>query len=375
MHDEIPYYDCAVVGGGPAGLSLATWLGQAGFRVVLHEKNSYPFHKVCGEYLSLESLDSLVELGAPLGEWGLPRIDTLLLSSRDGTAVTRPLQPGGIGLSRFRLDHVLAELAKATGVEVRERAKVDAIHYDDDSFLLESSRGRVRAKVCCASFGRHANLDVKWNRSQKAARNFIGVKYHVHLDRPRNLIELHHFKNGYCGISPVEEGKHCICYLTTKENLSEQGNDINRLEAVVLSENPYLRKALKEAARLYERPLTVSHVSFARKTLVENHVLMLGDAAGMITPLCGNGMSMALHSSKLALSLIIGHLEGDISRESMEKAYQNRWQSNFSHRMRSGRLIQELFLRPAATNIMVKTLKPFPAMMDFIVRQTHGQSF
>lgn len=374
MNEEIPYYDCAIVGGGPAGLSLAAWLGKKGFRVILFEKNTYPFHKVCGEYLSLESMESLRELGMPLESWELPRINTLFVSSPDGTAFTRPLQPGGVGLSRYRLDQALAAGAKASGARVLEQAKVDAVFREDEIFKLESSRGGVRAGVCCASFGRHANLDVKWKREgQKTPANFIGVKYHVRLERPRDTIELHYFKGGYCGISPVEEGKYCVCYLTTEKNLREQGNDIFRLEERVLSENPFLRKALKEAIRLYKRPLTVSHVGFSRKSLVEDHVLMLGDAAGMIAPLCGNGMSMALHSSKLAADLIAQHLEGNISRDFMEKAYQNSWQSHFANRMRSGRLIQGLFLRPAAANVMVKALRPFPTVIDYMIRQTHGQ--
>ncbi len=52
-------------------------------------------------------------------------------------------------------------------------------------------------------------------------------------------------------------------------------------------------------------PVTISQISFEKKSQVENHVLMLGDAAGMITPLCGNGMSMAFIPQRLLFKILI----------------------------------------------------------------------
>lgn len=384
MNDGLPYYDCAIAGGGLAGLSLAARLARSGFRTVLFEKNGYPFHKVCGEYLSGESLSSLAELGVPLETWELPRIDRLLVSGPGGILVNRPLRPGGVGVSRFRLDHGLARAARESGADLLENTKVEDVRCRDDSFIVENSRGRVQAAVCCGAFGRHATLDVKWHRrgawrkysGKQAFRQkpgFIGVKYHVLLERPRNTIELHHFKNGYCGISPVEDGRHCICYLTSEQNLRDQGNDLGRLQEKVLAANPFLRKAFGEAVMLYKRPLTVSRISFVRKSLVENNVLMLGDAAGMIAPLCGNGMSMALHAGKLAFPLIADFLRKKITREEMGRAWQSQWATTFGNRMRAGRIIQALFQQPATAGLLLRSLRPFPGIIDLMVKQTHGR--
>ena len=70
------------------------------------------------------------------------------------------------------------------------------------------------------------------------------------------------------------------------------------MEREILSKNPHLEKIISERQSFYEQPITISQVSFNKKTQVENHVLMLGDAAGLIAPLSGNGMSMAMHSGK-----------------------------------------------------------------------------
>ena len=121
--------------------------------------------------------------------------------------------------------------------------------------------------------------------------NFIGVKYHVKADFPNDVIALHNFEDGYCGISQIEDGKHCICYLTKASNLKKAGT-IEKMEAEILSENPHLKKLFGSVTKLYNTPVTISQISFSKKQCVENNVLMLGDAGGMITPLCGNGMSI-----------------------------------------------------------------------------------
>ena len=72
-------YDVTITGGGLAGLALSIQLGKAGYRVAVFEKETYPFHKVCGEYISLESWNFLEDLGLPLSDWNLPIIRRLLM--------------------------------------------------------------------------------------------------------------------------------------------------------------------------------------------------------------------------------------------------------------------------------------------------------
>src|SRR4051812_4787267 len=104
-------YDVAVIGGGLAGLATAISCAKAGRSVILFEKETYPFHKVCGEYISLESKNFMLELGLPLESYHLPLVDTLELSSPDGTVITQKLPLGGIGISRFKIDDELAKIA------------------------------------------------------------------------------------------------------------------------------------------------------------------------------------------------------------------------------------------------------------------------
>jgi len=378
--NENKLYDVAIVGGGLAGLALSIQSARAGYKTIVFEKEKYPFHKVCGEYISFESWNFLEDLGVPLSQMNLPLIRRLLVTAPNGKELEQDLPLGGFGLSRYTLDAMLADIAKRNGVEIVERTKVEDIKFENEMFNVQSSMRNIQCKVTVGSFGKRSNLDVKWKRrflsqKQNKLNNYIAVKYHVKINWPDDLIALHNFKNGYCGISQIEDQKFCLCYLTTARNLEQSGNSISQMEKQILFENPHLKKTFSEAEILYESPVTISQISFSIKNQVVNHILMTGDAAGMITPLCGNGMSMALHGSKIAFDQIDLFLQKKIPRWQLEQDYTNNWQKQFAKRLRTGRMIQRFFGDPTLSNLLISTLKPFPQLTNKLISQTHGQPF
>jgi len=373
-------YDLAIVGGGLAGLSLSIQMAKAGYRVILFEKEQYPFHRVCGEYISLESWDFLQHLGIDLPALDVTHIKRLQVSDIKGVFFEQPLPLGGFGISRFRLDHELAEIAKQAGVIIHEQTRVNDIRFSQELFNIESTKGNFTAKVVAGSFGKRSNLDVKWKRPFIVAKknklnNYIGVKYHIRYNFPDDLIALHNFKKGYCGISKVEGDKYCLCYLTTADNLQNSNNDIRKMEQSILSANPHLKKIFAECEILWKEPVTISQISFEIKNLVEDHVIMIGDAAGMITPLCGNGMSMAMHASKIAAEKISKFLEGAVSREIMEQEYAEKWNKLFANRLKTGRRLQRLFDTQWLTTLTIRLGRAFPSLIRTLIKQTHGDPF
>jgi menaquinone-9 beta-reductase len=374
------HYDIGIVGGGLAGLSLAIQAATAGYKVILIEKETYPFHKVCGEYISLESWPFLQSLNVPLEELSLPVIKKLTVSAPNGKFLQHNLPQGGFGISRYKLDNLLKEIAIKKGVAVSENCKAESIVFNKDQFIIKTFTDQVVCTVCCGSFGKRSNLDIKWNRGfvqQKpnSLNNYIGVKYHVKIDFPVDTIALHNFKDGYCGISKIEDGLCCVCYLTTAVNLKKCNNNITDMETLVLYKNPHLKNIFQQADIVYNKPVTISQISFAKKTQVENHVLLIGDAAGMITPLCGNGMSMALHGSKIAFTKIKQYLNKEITRGEMELSYTVEWKEMFSARLKTGRFIQRFFGREWVTNIFITLIKRNKWLMTSIIKLTHGKPF
>jgi len=369
-------FDCAIIGGGLAGLTLAIQLAEAGRYVILFEKGKYPFHKVCGEYISMESYDFLERIGIPLSTMNLPMINEVKISSPNGNFITRQLDLGGFGISRYTLDSTLAELAVQKGVVLLAETKVSDIVFENDTFIIKAAQQTYEAKVACGAYGKRSLLDKKSEtKLTPKGKNYMAVKYHIKLNFPNNRIELHNFKDGYCGVSKVDGDKYCLCYLTASQNLRDNGNDIKVMEQNVLMKNPFLRKYFSEAIFLYNQPLTISQISFSKKKAVKDHVLMLGDSAGNIAPLCGNGMSMAMHSSFVAFQLINEYLDKAISREGLERLYVRQWNSLFSSKIKTGKYIQHLFGKVTLTNISIGILKKLPALTDRLIEITHGKKF
>lgn len=375
------FYDTAIVGGGLAGLCLAIQLAKAGKQVVLFEKKTYPFHKVCGEYISMESWPFLESLGLPLQSMNLPQINKLQVSAPDGFLVNAALVLGGFGISRYKLDAMLKDIAIQHGAKILDHSTVKNIEFQNEKFRLETTAGTFEALSCTGSWGKRSNIDVKWKRpfTQDEGRRlnqYAGIKYHIENDEAAaDTIVLHNFENGYCGMSQVEDGKYCLCYLTHIKNLKASDQSIEKMEATMLAANPHLKKILNRSRKIFETPVSISQVSFQQKKQVEHHVLLLGDAAGMISPLCGNGMSMAMHASKIAAIELICFLDGKQTREMTEKNYVGKWRAQFARRLWIGRTIQYFFGKKWTTNFFIRLMKKFPSLTNWLIQQTHGSVF
>lgn len=373
-------YDVAIIGGGLAGLALSIQLVRKGYGVIVLEKEQYPFHRVCGEYISFESWDFLQSLGMDLEAMDVSKIRQLQMSAINGKLLQQKLPLGGFGISRYELDYALVKIARNAGVIVEENTKVSEVVYTASSFIVQTAEFYLRARVVCGSYGKRSNMDIRWKRpfvdaAKNALNNYVGIKYHIRIDYPADTIALHNFRNGYCGIVKIEGDKYCLCYLTTASNLKQSNGDIQKMEHTVLCENPHLKNIFSKSELLFEVPVTISQISFDKKSQVEDHVLMIGDAAGMITPLCGNGMSMALHGSKLSANQICHFLEGKITREEMEKYYVEQWQCHFARRLHMGRRIQSMLGNKWLTNSFIAVGRSFPGLVNTLIRQTHGSGF
>ncbi len=378
--DNSTLFDVGIIGGGLAGLSLSILLSRVGHKVILFEKEKYPFHRVCGEYISLESRGFLENLGLELSTLDLPIIKKLIVSSPNGDFIQSDLDLGGFGISRYFLDNELKKIALENGATLFEETKVNDVIFKDEMFTVSYNSNKINCPLMVASYGKRSNLDVKWSREfvkQKPGKlnNYIGVKYHIKTAFPDDTIALHNFKNGYCGLSKIEDDQYCLCYLTTAQNLKENSNSIKEMERNVLYKNPFLKTIFTQSEFIFKEPVAISQISFDKKSQVENHLLMVGDSAGMITPLCGNGMSMAFHSSKIASLAINFFLSKAISRKKMERQYSSQWKANFESRLNNGRTIQKLFGKIRMTNFFIGIVKHFPFLINKMIKATHGKEF
>ena len=371
-------YDCVIIGGGLAGLSLAILLKKKGFDTILFERKKFPFHRVCGEYISMEAWEFIQGLGIPLDSFNLPKINQLHVSSNSGNLLKSTLSMGGFGISRFKIDNLLYEKAKNMGVEIIEEQAVHSIVYENEEFFVSSQKLKVCGRIAIGGFGKKSNLDNVLNRKylsnkNQLLKNFIAVKYHIKAESPNHLIELHTFKDGYCGVSKIENDQHCLCYLTTAQNLKNSNNNIEEMENTILSSNPFLKSYFKNSEKLYKKPLVISQIDFSKKNLMEKNILMVGDSAGLIAPLCGNGMSMAFKGSKILSEWLDLFFSKKIDKETLFINYKKEWEHAFGWRLRVGRGLQLILKNTKHINRAIYLLNKAPFITKKLISLTHGK--
>ncbi|MCW5519380.1 FAD-dependent oxidoreductase [Aureitalea sp. L0-47] len=366
-------YDIIIIGGGLAGLSAALHLQKLGVDVLVIEKQAYPKHKVCGEYVSNEILPYLNFLNIdPMAE-GAVAIDQFEMSTKTGELIKSSLPLGGFGISRYALDKMMYDEVIKNSEVIIDSAT--SISLKNEIFTVTTQRNeKFKSRFVVGAFGKRSLIDKQMNRKFISERtHWMAVKAHYNYDFPANKVALHNFEGGYCGLSKTESGSVNACYLATLQSFQKSGG-ISDFQKNVMSRNPILKEFFSEAEMLFDKPLSISQISFSKKTAVENHVIMLGDSAGLIHPLCGNGMAMAIHSAKLFSELfkkII--IDEESERAVLEKAYQKAWKKAFAERMRTGSMLQRVLLNNTASDYAYRIINRFPSIIPRIIRKTHGE--
>ena len=375
-------FDVAIIGGGLAGCSAAIRLAQHGQKVVLCEMQTYPHHKVCGEFLSPECNMLLADLGlsAALQAVKPASIHTANIITPDGTTWTNALPGHGMGISRYALDYIMAEQARTCGVNLRTSTTVTDVQGNlDDGFELTIrnplGQQTISAKTVIGAQGKRSMIDRKLGRSFfKTPQPFMGLKAHFRGLLPADQIYLYTFPGGYCGISAVENGLINVCLLVRQDIFQSASQPSpSSIESFIVwmkQQNPTLGKWLSAAERFHDSWLSISQIPFVSKQKVVNDILMAGDSAGLIAPVAGDGIGMALQTGQMVSDLLQSYLTHQISAADLRKQYTALWWHKFGLRLRLSRVLQEFMLRPNWLTPGLVVMNNIPALGRLLVTHT-----
>jgi flavin-dependent dehydrogenase len=364
-----------VIGGGLAGLTSALLLQAEGKEVIVLEAKDYPRHKVCGEFISREILPLFNQLDLWPKDYTLPQITELRLSVASGKQLSLSLSHGAIGWSRYKMDEQLANTFKSRGGIILSNSPVVDLSRDNDSFKLRlRDDSELRSKLVLAAIGKRSLLDKSLNPNPPKRSRWMGWKMHFRLDGfPSTQVQLHNFPGGYAGLSQVEDGIVNMAALLDSRLIKGEGDSWNKVKRL-LSQNPYLNSFLNSATEIIDRPIAVSQLDYSPRPQVTNGILLLGDSAGMIHPLSGNGMAMAIGSAQLAVKSALPFLEKEISRKQMEADYSRAWQQQYRQRLRVSRFLRAAFAASGKSEMALKIALGAPSLSRWLERQTHGKA-
>lgn len=381
-------FDCdvVVVGAGPAGSSVAIRLARSGFHVILVERDKFPRHKLCGEFISPECLAYFHELGVidSMLAAGGERITETAFYSCSGRSVVVPSEwlgniDGALSLSRAEMDLRMMQKARDEGVNVIEETRVTKTLMSPDGTIravrTRSADGRVRdisAALVIDAAGRGGQLSrsaAKTTRGSEHVR-FVGFKAHLrNTNLARGRCEIYLFPGGYSGLSGIGNGLSNHCFLISADIVKKYIGQTNKMIEEIVFQNVRAREMM-ESAPVEGEWLTVSIDRFGlRDPNPAPGLVAVGDAAAFVDPFTGSGMLLALESASILANIIS---ERGVDSSSIGPEWRSRISAHVNRRLRICGMLRRAASVPMLIGSVITGLNASRAISEWLVRSTRG---
>lgn len=357
---ETADYDLIVAGAGPAGSACAITAARGGARVLLLEKDRFPRQKVCGEFVSPESLELLAGLlsGRELSS------QTAVDSARffvDGKVLALPVAPPAHSITRYELDATLFQAAREAGAAALEGTAILSVQRGERFAVATAGKSFV-TKVLINTTGRWSKL-TQFDVTEKA--KWLGLKAHFSEASPPSSVDLYFFPGGYCGVTPVDSHTVNACAMVRA--------DVARSFDEVFAKGPELWRRSRDWQPLFAT-VTTSPLYYREPETESEGMLLAGDSAGFIDPFAGDGISLALQSGVLAAQTALSFLKGQCSWEQALQNYHSTYNKRFATAFRNAALLRNAFAAPKWVRTAAFTLARVPGVSQMMLRATRARS-
>jgi menaquinone-9 beta-reductase len=362
-------YDLVVIGAGPGGCATAISAACKASSVLLLERGRYPRHRVCGEFVSAESLTLLSNL-LSADQRGLitaaPRISQARVFA-DGSELGFEVNPSAASIPRYDLDLALWNSSLRAGVDVRDSCTVQFVE-GEGPFAVTTTAEVFHARSIVNAAGRWSFLTSSGTRTGASGERWIGVKRHFSEPNPSASVDLYFFDGGYCGVQPVSYSGASGAGIVNASAMvrADIATDLND----VLERHPVLRDRSRSWEPVIDQ-VTTSPLVFHKPEAVQGKMLQVGDAATFVDPFIGDGISMALRSGALAAECMGPFFRNACSLEKAAAEYERLYSTRLAPVFRASSVLRKLLripyrIRKPALSLLQHT----PLITRQIVRMT-----
>ncbi len=376
-------FDAAIIGGGPAGSTAALYLHKQGFNVCLIEKKTFPRETLCGEFLSQEVSNSLINLDLFEGFLSLDPnpITNFKFYDDNNDPIQTELKFTAYGIKRGTFDNYLLSAVKNKGIKVFQPGEVREIIHGNGLITLVIDNGYSPQKIFCdkviAAYGKQNILDKKLNRDFTSNKSFLnGIKFHIDESLfnvlEKDTIQIFVSKGIYCGVNFVGDKKVTVCFLENRRKI--QYNPRNQIKYLMEANKNFRLLFTKEIISAIDDlpPYGTGNIYFGKKDLVREGVYFIGDSSAVIAPFAGDGIGIAMQSAKLISDIFEKQRSNNLNNIQTELFYIQEWKKLFKKRLLIAKSVQNIIMNNSFRGIGYKIIRTFPGLLGYIIRATRG---
>ena len=382
-------HDVLIIGGGPAGATVATMLAKAGWSVAVVEKAAFPRRKVCGEFVSATTLPLLREIGIGEAFSNLagPEVRRVGLFANDITLHAPLPQPAGVtlgwgrALGREHLDLLLLEAAARARARVWQPWSAIELHRSKIGYICRAaSAGKgtreLVARMVIIAHGSWGHSLLPWKPKAHEDIDLLAFKAHFRdCDLPLDLMPLLIFPGGYGGMAHSDSERVSLSCCIRREELQRcrrrwpnqhAGESVvQHIQDSCLGGRQSLRLATLDGTWLSAGPIRPGI-----RSGYSNGVFFAGNIAGEAHPLIAEGISMAMQGAHLLAHRLIAQ-QNDLTPDALSSLgaeYAAEWKASFETRIHAAAVFAYLALRPKIIALALPLIARIPRILTFGAR-------
>jgi flavin-dependent dehydrogenase len=372
-------YDIAIIGGGPAGSSAAILLSKKGYSVTIIEKKSFPREVLCGEFISKEVVEFLIEnsLYEEFLKLNPNPISSFRFSGENGKDLFASLKFPAYGIKRSKLDNFLLSKARENGTEIFQPVEAKEIQKQTERYLIKIKSGvgeefTLYPKIIIAAYGKQNILDKNFGRDFYRIKSKLnGVKFHIDKTHFNSFnseeIQVYTGHNIYCGINAVDNNTITLCFLEKRDKSQYSPKELLlRLSQQNKKFNALFNQNFFDCIDKFQVYGT-GNIYFGKRDIVNEGIFYIGDSAGVIAPLVGDGIGIAVQSARLVSDILC---RNNLVQEKAGKEYEKEWRNKFLRRMLLAGIIQKIVLNNSLRNPGIRMISFFPGVLSTIIKYT-----